>query len=195
MRLYALQLSSLLLLASLAASSTIAQAETGFTLKGGVMNLWDDTQTINGNPEKLDDPSKRTFAVGWEHRRRNGAAFGMEYLNYRNEFTPPGATSAGLAKAEVLQFIARKYFLRAPVVHPFLGIGIGTSHTTVSYDTPTAYTKYDWTLALQINGGVEFRLDQNFSTLVEIKTLYSDVDSVHYDPSATGVFIGATVLF
>lgn len=195
MRLHSLRLSSLLLLASLAAGPTLARAETGFTLKGGVMSLWDDTQTINGTARSLDDPSTRTFAVGWEHRRRNGAAFGMEYLNYRNEFTPPAGADTGLAKTEVLQFIARKYFLRAPVVHPFLGLGIGTSHTSVSYDTPTAYTKYDWSLALQLNGGVEFRLDDNFSTLLEIKTLYSDVDNIHYDPSATGFFIGATVLF
>lgn len=195
MRLHPLRLSSLLLLASLAVGPTLARAETGFTLKGGIMSLWDDTQTINGTPRSLDNPSTRTFAVGWEHRRRNGAAFGMEYLNYRNEFTPPAGADTGLAKTEVLQFIARKYFLRAPVVHPFLGLGIGTSHTSVSYDTPVAYTKYDWSLALQLNGGVEFRLDDNFSTLLEIKTLYSDVDNVHYDPSATGFFIGATVLF
>lgn len=184
-----------LLLLSLAASSTLARAETGFTLKGGAMNLWDNTQTLDGTARAIDDTSQRTFAIGVEHRRRNGAAFGMEYLNYRNAFTPPAGADTGLAKTEVLQFIARKYFLREPVVHPFLGLGIGTSRTTVSFDTPTAYTKYDWTLALQLNGGVEFLLDENFSASVEIKTLYSDVDNVHYDPSATGIFFGAAVLF
>lgn len=194
MRRHSFLLASLLLL-SLAAESTLARAETGFTLKGGAMHLWDNTQTLDGTARALDDTSQRTFAIGVEHRRRNGAAFGVEYLNYRNEFTPPAGTDTGLAKTEVLQFIARKYFLREPVVHPFLGFGIGTSHTTVSYNTPAAYTKYDWTLALQLNGGVEFLLDKNFSALVEIKALYGDVDSNHYDPSATGLFLGASVLF
>jgi len=195
MRLRLLRLATPLLFTSLAAGPLLARAENGFSLKGGAMNLWDDTQTLDGVPRALDDVSQRTFVIGWEHRRRNGAAFGLEYLSYRNEFTPPAGPDTGLAKNEVLQFVARKYFAPSSMAHPFLGLGIGTSRTTVSFDSPTAYTKYDWNLALQFNGGVELRLDDNFAIALEIKTLFTDVDSHHYDPSATGAFVGAAVLF
>jgi len=173
----------------------LAHAETAFTLKGGAVNLWDNTQTLDGASRNLDDTSHSTFAIGWEHRRRNGAAFGMEYLSYRNDFTPPSSPDTGLARTQVLQFVARKYFDRAPVVHPFIGIGIGTSQTTVSIDAPTSYTKYDWNVALQANVGVEFRIDPNFAFSAEVKGLYFDVNSTHYDPSSTGLFLGASVLF
>lgn len=196
MRLAAHQRHALLGLSLFAAWPLLTHAETSFTLKGGAVNLWDNTQTLDGTSRNLDDTSNRTFAIAWEHRRRNGAAFGMEYLIYRNDFTPPASPDTGLAKTQVLQFVARKYFDRAPVVHPFVGIGVGTSQTTVSYDTTTvSYTKYDWNLALQANAGVEFRIDPNFAFSAEVKGLYFDVDSSHYDPSSTGLFLGASVLF
>lgn len=195
MRLATHRLYALLGLSLVAAWPMLAQAETSFSLKGGAVSLWDDTQTINTTPRNFDGTSHSTFAISWEHRRRNGAAFGMEYLSYRNDFTPPASPDTGLARTQVLQFVARKYFDRAPIVHPFFGMGIGTSQTTVSYDTPSSYTKYDWNLALQLNGGIEFRIDQNFAFSAEVKGLFFDVDSNHYNPSSTGLFLGASVLF
>jgi opacity protein-like surface antigen len=189
------RLHALLGLSLFACWPMLVHAETSFTLKGGATKLWDNTQTVNGASRDFDDTSTSTFAIAWEHRRRNGAAFGMEYLSYRNDFTPPASPDTGVARTQVLQFVAHKYFDRAPVVHPFFGMGIGTSQTTVSYDTPSSYTKYDWSLALQLNGGVEFRIDPNFAFSAEIKGLFFDVDSNHYNPSSTGLFLGATVLF
>lgn len=186
---------ALLGLLLIAAWPAFARAETAFTVKGGAVRLQDDTQYFGGALRGLDDTSHNTFALGWEHRRRHGVAFGMEYLSYRNEFTPPSPPGTGLAKTQVLQFIVRKYFEQAPVVHPFVGFGIGTSQTTVTYDTPTLYSKYDWNPALQLNGGIEFRIDQNFAASIEVKGLFYDVDSNHYNPSATGVFLGMSVVF
>ena len=195
MRLAAHRLYALLGFSLFLALPVLARAETGITIKGGAVHLWDNTQNVDGTSRDFDATSNSTYAIGWEHRRRNGAAFGMEYLSYHNDFTPPASPDTGLARTHVLQFVARKYFDRAPVVHPFIGMGIGTSQTTVSYDTPTSYTKYDWNLALQLNGGVEFRIDNNFAFSAEVKGLYVDVDSNHYNPSSTGLFLGASVLF
>jgi opacity protein-like surface antigen len=190
------RLSALLGLLLISAWPALASAAGAFTLKGGVMNLWDDTQVVDGTLRSFDETSYRTFGIAWEHRRAHGASFGVEYLNYRNEFTPPSTPDPGLARTQVLQFVTRKYFDASALVHPFMGVGIGTSQTTVSFDTPTSFTKYDWNLALQVNAGVELRLDNNFALAMEVKSLYHDVSSSReYNPSATGVYLGMGFLF
>lgn len=189
------RLHALLGLSLLATWPMLAHAAGGISIKGGMMNLWDDSQSIDGTTRSFDATSNRSFAIGWEVRRRSGAAFGMEYLNYENEFAPPTTPQTGLARTQALQFIARKYFEQAPVVHPFIGIGIGSAETRVSFDTPFSYSHYDWNLALQANAGVEFRLDRNFAMTLEVKALFVDADTFRYDPSATGAFFGLGVMF
>jgi len=184
--------------ASLGVGASTACASGAFTIKGGTMRLWNDTQNLDNSPRIFDASSDRAFGFSFETRKRNGIGLGIEYLNYRNEFTPPSSPEPGIARTQTLQFVARKYFDASRLLHPFIGFGVGGSQTTVSYSTLiTSYKHYDANLALQAMTGLELRFDGNFGVSVELKGLYQDAGGTgnRYDASATGVFAGMTLMF
>lgn len=178
---------ALLLSAALVMLPGTAAAGGAFFIKGGAMRLQDDTQMIDLQQRSLDDTSYSTLAFSWEVRKRNGVALGMEFLTYRNEFTPPAA-QPGEAKAIALQFVGKKYFIDSGVFHPYVGGGIGASRTNVSYGS---YSDEEFALALQVLLGFELRFD-NLSFVLEGKHLYHDIEGGgnEYNPTATGVFAG-----
>ncbi len=185
-------------IAGFGAGMPAAYASGAFTIKGGAMRLWDNNQDIDSSPRTLDATSNSAFGFSFETRKRNDIGLGIEYLNYRNNFTPPSSPEPGLARTQTLQFVARKYFDPSVLLHPFVGFGVGIGQTTVSYDTSTtSYKHYDANLALQAMAGVEFRFDNNFGVSAELKGLYHDAGGTgnRYDASATGVFIGMTLLY
>ena len=171
----------------LAVLPAMAQAGGAFLMKGGVMRLTDNTQTLETVPRELDDTSNRTLAFNIEGRQRNGMAFGAEYIIYEHDFTPPTA-QAGVAKTQALQFLAKKYFIEGGPVHPYIGAGVGVGQTDVSY---TGFSDKEYTLAIQALVGLELRFD-NLSVLAEVKHLYHDIESGgnEYNPTATGLFVG-----
>ena len=182
---------ALLLSAALVMLPGTAAAGGAFFIKGGVMRLQDDTQTIDIQPRNLDDTSFSTLAFGWEVRKRSGVALGMEFITYRNEFTPPAA-QPGEAKTIALQFVGKKYFIDGGVFHPYVGGGIGAGRTNVSYiNGGIEFSDEEYTLAMQILLGFELRFD-NLSFVLEGKHLYHDIEGGgnEYDPTASGVFAG-----
>jgi outer membrane protein W len=178
---------ALLLSAALVMLPGTAAAGGAFFIKGGAMRLQDDTQMIDLQQRSLDDTSYSTLAFSWEVRKRNGVALGMEFLTYRNEFTPPAA-QPGEAKAIALQFVGKKYFIDSGVFHPYVGGGIGAGRTNVSYGS---YSDEEFALVLQVLLGFELRFD-NLSFVLEGKHLYHDIEGGgnEYNPTATGVFAG-----
>ncbi len=179
--------SALLLSAALVVLPGTAAAGGALFIKGGVMHLQDDGQMIDLAQRDLDDTSYSTLAFSWEARKRSGVALGMEFLTYRNEFTPPTA-QPGEAKTIALQFIGKKYFIHGGAFHPYIGGGIGGSRTNVSYNS---YTDEEYALVLQVLAGFELRFD-NLSFVLEGKHLYHDIEGGgnEYDPTASGVFAG-----
>jgi len=179
--------SALLLSAALVMIPGTAAAGGALFIKGGAMRLQDDSQMINLAPRNLDETSYSTLAFSWEVRQKSGVALGMEFLTYRNEFTPPAA-EPGEAKTIALQFVGKKYFIDGGVFHPYVGGGVGVGRTNVSYG---AFSDEEFTLAIQVLLGFELRFD-NLSFVLEGKHLYHDIESGgnEYDPTATGVFAG-----
>ncbi len=178
---------ALLFLAMFALLPATAAAGGAIFLKGGAMRLQDDGQMLDLAQRSLDEISQSTLAFSWEARKKNGVALGMEFLTYRNEFTPPAA-QPGEAKTIALQFVGKKYFIDGGVFHPYVGAGVGVGRTNVSY---AGFSDEEYTLAIQILLGFELRFD-NLSFILEGKHLYHDIESGgnEYDPTATGVFAG-----
>lgn len=174
-----------------ALTPSLATAGGAFLMKGGVMRLSDDTQTLSLGRVTLDDTSDSSLAINVEGRTKNGMAFGAEYLIYRNDLNS-SITQTGEAKTQTLQFLAKKYFIDGGVVHPYLGVGVGVGRTNVTYSTTVSSftTDNDFTLAIQALVGLELRFD-NLSFQAEVKHLYHDVNNNgnEYDPTATGLFV------
>jgi opacity protein-like surface antigen len=180
---------ALLLSAAFCMLPGTATAGGAFYIKGGAMRLQDDGQMIDSQQRTFDDTSYKSIGIGWEARKKNGLAFCIEYLNYRNEFTPP---ADGEAKTHVLQFGAKKYFFDSGVFHPYVGAGVGPGRTNVSYTSSgVSITEEDFAIVLHAALGMELRFD-NLSFMLEAKHLYFDVEGGgnQYDPTATGLLVG-----
>ena len=167
---------------------SMAHAGGAVLIKGGVLRLTDETQTVDFVPLNFDDQSQRGFAFNVEGRKRNGVALGAEYVSYHHEFTTP-STQTGTAETKVVNFLAKKYFIENGPVHPYLGMGIGVGHTYLHSASIVSDTEF--TFSLQALLGLELRFD-SLSFLAEVKHLYHDIESGgnEYNPTATGVFIG-----
>ena len=186
-------LSTSLIAGLLALASTPALAGSALIMKIGKAQLWDNTQFLDGAQRTFDDSSWRTFALAWEHRARHGMGLGVEYITYRHSYTP-ASSGDGQAKTQIILFSARKYFDASSILHPFVGVGMGLGHTSV---TGGASIGPDVNFEVQANTGIELRFD-NVGFYVELKGLYNDSSGPsgnRYDPSATGVFGGMSFIF
>lgn len=173
--------------------SAPAMAGGALIMKTGNVELWDSTQQLGGSPRTFDDNSARTFALAWEHRSRRGMGLGMEYITYRHDYLPSSGNQ-GQAKTQILLFSARKYFDASSILHPFVGMGMGLGHTSV---TGGADIDPDVNFEVQANTGIELRFD-NIGFYAELKGLYNDSSGPsgnRYDPSGTAVFGGMSFIF
>lgn len=180
-------LSTLILSTALVMLAGTADAGGAFFIKGGAMRLQDDGQLFEGQQRNLDETSYSTFAINLEGRQKNGVALGVEFLTYRNDFTPPVA-QPGEAKTIAIQFVGKKYFVDGGTFHPYIGGGVGVGRTNVTYG---ALSDEEFTLAIQVLLGIELRFD-NLSFVLEGKHLYHDIEGGgnEYNPTASGVFAG-----
>jgi hypothetical protein len=180
------------LTAALLALPAVTEAGGIFLFKGGALRLADDSQTLDLAPRNLDEESMGTLALSIEARKKNGVAFGAEFVTYRNEFTPPTAPGPGEARTRVLQFVGKKYFSPTDVFHPYFGAGIGVGNTEVTFTSGgVSFSDEEFTLALQAVVGFELRFD-NLSFVLEAKHLYHDIEGGgnEFDPTSTGAFVG-----
>lgn len=166
-------------------------------IKGGVVQLLDDTQVFSNPSNNLIDVdlsamSSKTLNIGWELRLRHGWAVGTEYLAYDNRFTPQGSTIFGTAETRALMVTGKKYFIKDGAIHPYIGGGIGSGFTGVSNTRAGGIVDdSDFALLLHALLGVELRIDR-LSVLLEARTLYYDVDpaKIDYNPGASSVLLG-----
>jgi hypothetical protein len=185
-------LSTGLIAGLLTLASAPALAGGAMIMKTGRVQLWDDSQNLDGQTRTFDSDSGRTFALAWEHRNRRGMGLGVEYITYRHDYTP-SSVSNGQAKTQILLFSARKYFNASEVVHPFFGVGMGLGHTSITGSSIDPDVNFE----VQANTGVEMRFD-TIGFYIELKGLYNDTSGPsgnRYDPSGTAVFGGMSFIF
>lgn len=180
----------LLSLVLLLATTAPAIAEEAFIIKTGNFNLTHDSQTLGGTSRKIEEGADNVYAFAWEHRRFDGAAFGVEFIRFDNHWNSPGAD--GKATSRLLLFTARRYVQTSTIVFPYLGMGAGIVHAQVGgldFDPGLG-------VALQLAGGVEFRW-QAAGIYTEIKGLYAETGVIgdEMNSSGIGAFVGASLRF
>jgi opacity protein-like surface antigen len=174
-------------------TGTAVAADFVLMLKSGVMQLADETQTLDGTSHTFSDKSDRTLALGWEIRTDKNVGLGMEYITYEHDFD---ASPAAYTRSQIYLFSARKYFVPSKVFHPFAGIGLGWGFTR--YNDGIQHTDEDWNLALQLTGGFELQFSEGFAVFLEAKGLASGTDGERaneFDFSSTGLMAGVSFIF
>lgn len=181
---------SLIAVALLACSSAAWAEESALMLKFGGFQLSHDAQTIDNAPRAFDDSADDVYGLAWEARHNDGAAFGVEFFRFTNDWSGAGG---GDANARGLMFTMKKYMLPSGNVYPFIGAGVGAVHATVGgLDFDPALG-----LALQLVGGAEVRFD-SVGLFAELKGLYAEPGSIWGDDinlSGIGFSGGLSILF
>jgi hypothetical protein len=178
-------------LLALAAPGVASAEESALMVKVGRLNVSHETQDIDGANRTLDN-STNTYALAWEARANDGVAFGAEFMTYRNDWHGPGAQQ-GDVRTRALLFTMKKYMSPAGNMYPYAGAGVGLAHGVVgglNFDPALG-------LALQLDGGVEFRWE-SVGFYTELKGLYASPGSIwgsSVDTSSVGLFGGISILF
>ena len=175
-----------------APATVLAQAEDAFIFKGGVLRQTHDEQVIDNANRSLANTSDNTFAIAWEKRLDRDRAMGVEVVRFNTDWQGPGAAK-GVIKSRVVMFTAKRYLPQPGNLYPFVGVGIGGAHATVSglnFDPAIG-------LALQVGGGVEWR-GELVGLYGEVKGLYADAGNTSGDDinnSGIGAFVGVSLRF
>jgi opacity protein-like surface antigen len=190
-----LKMSSILTLAAcgLFFGAAVSADSSALILKAGSFTLSDADQRIGGINLTFEKNSSSELGGEFEWRRSDGAAFGIEILNYNNDWKS-GIGTSGDNNTLALMFNAKRYFSATKSVLPFIGGGVGFAST--EFSGPGGSASGD-DLALQILAGIEVRGKQaGFYT--EVKKLVSkpeDEFGDDIDVSGTGVFVGVSIFF
>lgn len=196
---YSRYAASVFLAAAIAIPSSALAAGGAIFIKGGSMFLEKDSQLFDTPTHVpvsvgLNSSSYKAIDVSWEIRFGQGWAVGAEYLGYDHRFTPSATPAArGIALTDAFMVSAKKYFFNSGSFHPYVGAGFGLGFTDIS-NNRSGGTINDLNTSLFGHAmlGIELRVD-NLSFLLEAKTLYFDNSAVdvEYDPTASGIFLGA----
>lgn len=167
-------------------------AEDAFIFKGGVFQRTHDEQNIDNANRTLASTSDNTFAIAWEKRMRGDRAMGVEFVRFNTEWRGPGA-AAGEIKSRAVMFTVKRYLPQPGNLYPFVGVGIGAAHATISglnFDPALG-------LALQVGGGLEWR-GELLGLYGEVKGLYANPGNAWGDDinnSGIGAFVGVSLRF
>lgn len=167
-----------------------AQAEDAFIFKGGVMHLMHDEQTIDNASRGFDRRSDQAYAIAWERRMQRDRALGVELVRANTAWHGPGAAQ-GTVKSRIVLFTVKRYLPQPGNWYPFVGVGVGGAHATVSglnFDPAIG-------LALQVGGGVEWR-GELLGLYGEVKGLYAEPGNTFgddIDNSGIGAFVGVSL--
>lgn len=187
-----MRISALTVLMMLLSFALPATAEDAFIFKGGAMARTHDEQNIDNANRTLASSSKNTYAIAWEKRREGGRAIGVELIRFNTEWRGPD-TATGNIKSRIAMFTVKRYLPQPGSFYPFVGVGIGGAHATVSglnFDPALG-------LALQVNGGVEWR-GELLGLYGEVKGLYANAGNTWGDDinnSGIGAFLGVSLRF
>ncbi|MBU0480008.1 MAG: porin family protein [Proteobacteria bacterium] len=187
-------MSGIICLVSFFVTTSATAADFAVMVKSGAVNLWDDKQRLDGVQRDFDDSGNKIFSIGWEIRNQKNVGLGMEYTNFKHEFTPPAST--GMTRTQVYLFTAKKYFVPHEMIRPFFGIGLGWGHA--KYDDGIGNVDRDMNAALQASMGIEFLFAENFGFYTELKGLASNTDGEsenEFDFSSTGLMAGVSFVF
>ena len=187
-------LTGIVCLMTLVVTPGVKAADFAVIVKSGSVKLWDDKQVLDGIERDFDDTGNKVFAVSWEIRNAENVGLGMEYINYKHEFTPP--VNTGATRTQVYLFTAKKYYAPTEIIRPFFGIGLGWGHA--KYSDGLGNVDRDLNVALQASGGIEFLFAQNFGFYTEIKGLASNTDGEsenEFDFSSTSLMAGMSFVF
>lgn len=169
-----------------------ARAEDAFIFKGGVMRSTHDEQSIDNADRGLASTSDNTYAVAWEKRLSRDHAMGVELVRFNTDWQGPGAAK-GEIKSRIVMFTVKRYLPQPGNLYPFVGVGIGGAHATVSgLDFDPAIG-----LALQVGGGIEWR-GELLGLYGEVKGLYANPGNAFGDDinnSGVGAFAGVSLRF
>jgi len=180
-------------LVAISLNSVAYGADFVLSMKSGTVFLWDRDQRIDGVERKFDEHSRKSFGLAWEIRNAKGVGMGMEYLYFRNKFTP---SSDGRTRSQILTFNVKKYFSPGGPVHPYAGGGFGWGHA--KYDDGVGNVDRDLNLVFQGMLGIEFRFADAFGFFTEARALASGADGEEeneFDFSGTGVTAGINFIF
>lgn len=183
---------ALTVLIALSGFTLPAAAEDAFIFKGGVIRRTHDEQNIDNANRALASSSENTHALAWEKRLQGDRAMGVELVRFNTDWRGPGAAT-GQIKSRVVMFTVKRYLPQPGNLYPFVGVGIGGAHATVSglnFDPALG-------LALQVGGGVEWR-GELVGLYGEVKGLYANAGNTWGDDinnSGIGAFVGVSLRF
>lgn len=164
-----------------------ARADDAFIFKTGVMRHAHTEQDIDNARRALDDTSDDAYALAWEKRLERDRALGVELVRFNTAWQGPAA-ARGEIKSRIVMFTAKRYLPQPGNWYPFVGVGIGGAHATISgLDFDPAIG-----LALQVGGGVEWR-SELLGVYAEVKGLYAKPGNTFGDDinnSGVGAFVG-----
>ncbi len=159
-------------------------------IKGGSTVLKNDTQNILGTSLLFDDKAP-SYGVEWEMVKKNGVAYGLEYIGFTHDYTESGIQ--GEMSTNIIMFNAKKY-LGKNAFRPFIGVGAGVSFVDVSGNViGTAEGP-----ALQLMAGFVYQTRNNIGIQAEVKWINAkneDDFNTEIDSSGVSAFIGVRIPF
>ena len=170
-------------------------SEFAILLKSGIARVADETQNLDSNIRTFDEDSNKTLSVTWEIRNERNVGFGMEYMTYEHDFTSPNPAEDGYTKTQLYMFSAHKYFALSKMIRPYTGIGLGWGYTKFNRSVDA---DRDWNPVLQVSGGLEIKLADEFGLYAEVKQLISGTDGEReneFDFSGPAFMTGVSFIF
>ncbi len=162
-------------------------------VKTGNYTLSDDSQTIETIPLRLDDESDSVFGIEGQWFWRPETAFGLEYMQFSNDWSSGVGTSGDIDVSAFL-FNLKKYFNTRGKVQPYIGAGIGVA--SLDFEGPGGSASGD-DIAFQVVAGIHVR-GKKAGFYTELKALRSqpeDEFGEDIDVGGTGVFAGVSFHF
>lgn len=183
---------ALTLLIGLYGLTAPARAEDAFIFKTGAMRHTHTDQDIDNARRALDSTSDEAYAIAWEKRMERDRALGVELVRFNTAWRGPAAAQ-GTIKSRIVMFTAKRYLPQPGNWYPFVGVGIGGAHASISgLDFDPAIG-----LALQVGGGIEWR-SELLGLYGEVKGLYAKPGNTFgddIDNSGIGAFVGVSLRY
>jgi opacity protein-like surface antigen len=162
--------------------------------KTGAFNMSGTSQAIGGQPSSFKKSSKPVVGLEAEFRHRNGLAFGVEVLYYKNELSLNGSQLNGDQEVIASMLNAKYYFAPNSWLYPFVGVGGGLANAKFSGDVSGTMTGPVY----QAMVGADVRFSRSVGLYLEYKFLNAtttDSTGQKLDVGGSGILAGLSVVF